>query len=179
MEPQASADERQGKKHTKDAQTENEGEPGGELVAKWSLQTRICLSPNLFNCKGERMPLLDESTRWHYQKHFLAFLFLFFFLFSPIFINMSISYLHFNCYSPSQFHGQHPPNPSPSPYVWVFPSPSSPHYLPPPSTIMFTGGSVLAGSRASPSTDALTRLFIATYEVGAQGQSMYSLWIVA
>jgi len=32
----------------------------------------------------------------------------------------------------------------------------------------------LAGPRASPSTGALIRLFIATYEVGAQGQSMYS-----
>jgi len=44
-----------------------------------------------------------------------------------------------------------------------------------PPTIMFTGGSVLAGPKASPSTGALTRLFIVTYEVGAQGQSMYSL----
>jgi len=30
-----------------------------------------------------------------------------------------------------------------------------------------------------PSTGALTRLLIATYEVGAQGQSMYSFWVVA
>jgi len=48
-----------------------------------------------------------------------------------------------------------------------------------PPTIMITGGSVLAGPRASPSTGALARLFIATYEVGAQGQSMCSLWVVA
>jgi len=32
----------------------------------------------------------------------------------------------------------------------------------------------LAGPRASPSTGALTKLFIATYEVGAQGQSLGS-----
>jgi len=37
------------------------------------------------------------------------------------------------------------------------------------------GGSVLAGPRASPSTGALTRIFIATYGVRVQGQSMYSL----
>jgi len=48
-----------------------------------------------------------------------------------------------------------------------------------PKTITFTGGSVFAGQRASPSTGALTRLFIATYAVGAQDQSMYSLWVVA
>jgi len=69
--------------------------------------------------------------------------------------------------------GQHFPNPSPSP---------SPLHPPPitalPPTITFTGVSVLAGPRASPSTGALTRLFIATYEVAAQGQSMYSLWVV-
>jgi len=101
------------------------------------------------------------------------------FLFFSIFINLSISYLHFDCYFPSQFQGQHLPKPSLSPSLWVFPSPSSPHYRPPPPTITFTGGSVLAAPRASTSTGTLTRLFIATYEVGAQGQSMYSLWIVA
>jgi len=51
--------------------------------------------------------------------------------------------------------------------------------LPPPPTIKITGGSVLAGPTASPSIGALTRLFIATYEVGAPGESMYSLWVVA
>jgi len=53
--------------------------------------------------------------------------------FFSIFINLSISYLRFDCYSPSQFPGQHPPYPSFSPYIWVFPSPSSPHYYPPPN----------------------------------------------
>jgi len=48
-----------------------------------------------------------------------------------------------------------------------------------PPTITYTGGSVLAGPRASPFTGAFIRLFIATYEVGAQGQSMYSLRVVA
>jgi len=99
------------------------------------------------------------------------------FVFS-IFINLGISYLHFNCYSLSQFPGQCPPNPSTSPSIWVFPSPSYPITALPP-TITFTGGSVLAGPRASPSTGSLTRLFIVTYEVGVQGQSMYSLWVVA
>jgi len=86
---------------------------------------------------------------------------------SSIFIKLGISYLHFNCYYFSRFPGKHPPSPSPSPSIWVFPSPSSSHYCPPP-TILFIGGSVLAGPRASPSTGALTRLFIATYAVGAQ-----------
>jgi len=54
-------------------------------------------------------------------------------LFFSIFINLSISYLHFDCYSHSQFLGQHPPNPSPSPSIALFPSPSSPHYHPPPN----------------------------------------------
>jgi len=51
-------------------------------------------------------------------------------LFFSIFIKLGISYLHFNCYSFSQFPGQHPPN-LPSPSIWVFPSPSSPHYCAP------------------------------------------------
>jgi len=59
----------------------------------------------------------------------------------------------------------------------------SPPHLPPITAlappIKFTGGSVLAGPRASTSTGAFTRLFIPTYGVGAQGQSMYSLWVVA
>jgi len=94
-----------------------------------------------------------------------------------IFINLGISYLHFDCYSPSRFPSQHPPNPSSSPSLWVFPSPSFPHYHPPPNNHVHLGFS-LGGPRASPSTGALTRIFIATYEVGAQGQSMYSLWVV-
>jgi len=39
-------------------------------------------------------------------------------------INLSISYIYFECYSLSRFPGKHPPPPSPS--LWVFPSPSSP-----------------------------------------------------
>jgi len=50
-----------------------------------------------------------------------------------IFINLSISYLHFDCYSPSWFPGQHPPNPS---------SPSSPHYFPPPNNPVHWGFSL-------------------------------------
>jgi len=57
----------------------------------------------------------------------------------------------------------------------------SPPHLPPITalspTITLTGGSVLARPRTSSSTGALTRLFIATYVVGAQGQSVYSLWV--
>jgi len=48
-----------------------------------------------------------------------------------------------------------------------------------PPRIPFTGVPAFAGPRASPSTGALTRLFIVTYAVGAQGQSMDSLWVVA
>jgi len=95
----------------------------------------------------------------------------------PVNIKLDVSYLHFNCYSLSRFPGQHPPNPSSSSSIWVFPSPFSPHYLTP--RIPLFKGPALAGPMASPSTDDLTRLFIATYAVGAQGQSMYSLWVVA
>jgi len=42
-----------------------------------------------------------------------------------------------------------------------------------------TGVPALAEPRASPSTGALTRLFIATYAVEAQVQSMYRLWVEA
>jgi len=95
-----------------------------------------------------------------------------------IFINLSISYLHFDCYSLSGFPSQHPPTP-PTPLLYGCSPPHPPPitaFLP---TITFTGSSVLAGPRASSSTGALTRLFIAAYEVGAQGQYMYSLWVVA
>jgi len=54
-----------------------------------------------------------------------------------------------------------------------------PSLWPSPPTITFTGDLALAGPRASPSTGALTRLFTATYAVGAQGQSMYTLWVLA
>jgi len=56
----------------------------------------------------------------------------------------------------------------------MFPSPSSAHYRPPHNSHVHWG-SVLIGTRASPYTGALTRLFIANYEVRVQGQSMYSL----
>jgi len=94
--------------------------------------------------------------------------------FFSIFIKLCISYLHFNCYSLSWFPGKHLPTPPP-PLLYSCSPPHPPPITALPPTIMFTGGSVLAGPRASPSTGALTRLFIATYDVGAQGQSMYSL----
>jgi len=56
------------------------------------------------------------------------------------------------------------PYPCPSPSICASPS-HPPHITTLPSTITFTEDSVLAGPRASPSTGALTRLFIATYEV--------------
>jgi len=108
------------------------------------------------------------------------YFYLFYFLFFSIFITLSISYIHFDCYSPSRFPDQHPSN-RPPPLLY-----GCSHHHPHPitalsTTITFTGGSVLAGLRASPATGALalTRLIIATCEVGAQGQSMYSLWVVA
>jgi len=54
--------------------------------------------------------------------------FLFFFL---IIINLSISYIHFECYSLSRFPGKHPP--PPSHFLWVFPSPPSPLIALPPT----------------------------------------------
>jgi len=101
-----------------------------------------------------------------------------YFFFSFFFNNLSIFYLHFECYSLSRFPIQHPPTP-PSPLRYG----CSPLHPPPittlPPTITFTGDTVLAGPRAFPSTGALTRIFIATYEVRVQGQSMHSLWVVA
>jgi len=105
----------------------------------------------------------------------------FFFLYTSvffIFINLGISYLHFDCYSLSLFPGQHPYNPFP--ILLYRCSPSHPPLITALTlTITFTGGSVLAEPRAFSSTGAFTRIFIDTYEVGAQGQSMYSLWVVA
>jgi len=130
-------------------------------------------------------PLAQDFTQ---KKKFNSFLFIYFLFFSSllasvfliyisfsfIFINLSISYLHFNCYSPSSFQANIPlPPPPPLPYGCFPPHPPPITTLPP--TITFTGGSVLEGPRASPSTGALTRIFIATYEVRVQGQSMYSL----
>jgi len=50
------------------------------------------------------------------------------------FINLSISYIHFECYSLSWFPGKHPPPRSPS--LWVFPSPSSLPCRPPPNNLV-------------------------------------------
>jgi len=57
-----------------------------------------------------------NSTDIHYRKPqacilpiYAIYLFLSFFLF--FLINLSISYLHFECYSLSWFPGKHPPNP--------------------------------------------------------------------
>jgi len=71
-----------------------------------------------------------------------------------------------------------PLTPAPPPLYCCSP-PHPPPIVALPPTITLTGVSVLAEPRASPSTGALTRRFIATYKVGAQGQSMYSLWLVA
>jgi len=56
------------------------------------------------------------------------------------FINLSISYIHFECYSLSRFPGKHPPPPSPS--SWVFPSQPSPHCRPPPHRLVHCGFSL-------------------------------------
>jgi len=81
--------------------------------------------------------------------------------FSPIFIKLGISYLHFKCYSFSQFPFHQPLNPSPSRSKWV--SPPRPTPITALSNIPYTGGSTLVVPRASPSTAAPTMLFTATY----------------
>jgi len=70
--------------------------------------------------------LLILTSRTCYQLEPLIWFF-FYFLF---FINLSISYIHFKCYSLSRFPGKQPPPPSPS--LWVSPSQPSPHCRPPP-----------------------------------------------
>jgi len=94
------------------------------------------------------------------------------------FLNLSISYLHFNCYYLSWFPSKHPPNPFPSPSIWVFPFPSSSPYNPPHNNpVHWALG--LGSTKGFPFHRCPTRLFIATYAVGDQGQSMYSLCVVA
>jgi len=62
------------------------------------------------------------------------------------------------------------PDPLPLPHMGI------PHIHPLYYThIPCTGGPTLAGPRASPSTGAPTRLFSATYAIGAMDQFMYSL----
>jgi len=63
----------------------------------------------------------ENSLTYCYAKilQFNSFFLLFFFI-----INLSISYIHFECYSLSKFPGKHPA--PPSPFLSVFPSPPSP-----------------------------------------------------
>jgi len=61
-------------------------------------------------------------------------------LFFFFFINLRISYIHFECYSLSRFLGKHSPPPSLS--LWVFPSPPSPHCRPPPNSLVHWGFSL-------------------------------------
>lgn len=68
------------------------------------------------------------------------------------FLKSGISYLHFKCYSDSQFPVHQPPNPYPSHSIRVFSFPSTPIYCPP--TISYTGGQTLAEPRVSPSIGA-------------------------
>jgi len=139
------------------------------------LTPKSCLSPSVRFIPSQVYTTLGRACLFTGTCQLITLSFLFFYIsiYSCLiffFIYLSISYLHFDCYSLSQFPGQHPP---PLLY-WCFP-PHPPPITAFPPTITFTGGSVLAGPRASPSTGALTRICIATYEVGAQGQSMYSL----
>jgi len=152
-----------------------EGRKGGAGVRRWRrnsnqnilYEKRIYFLLSFF---GGSFVLFFTSIFINLGTSFFPFFFSLFLIFS----NLGISYLHFNCYSLFRFPCQHLPNPFPAPSIWVFCSPASP-ITTLPSTITFTGGSVLAGPRASPSTGAPTRLFIAAYAVGAQAQSMYSL----
>jgi len=70
-------------------------------------------------------PTNKKRHMLHYVHNCLIYFFINFF------INMSISYLHFECYSLSRFLGQHPSNPSPSPSLCMFP-PIIPLLLPSP-----------------------------------------------
>jgi len=96
--------------------------------------------------------------------------------FSLILIFYWIYLFTFQSYSLSRFPVHKPPIPSPS-LIRVLPTVHSPSYHQPP-TFPCTGDPTLKGPRASPFTGAPTRLFSATYAVGALGQSMYSLWVV-
>jgi len=106
------------------------------------------------------------KTLFNYVHHFLSLLTWVFLIYILIVIPLP------------GFRANIPLHPTP-PLVYRCSPPHPPSITALLPTITFTGGSVLAGPRASPSTGDLTRIFIATYEVGAQGQSMYSLWVVA
>jgi len=112
---------------------------------------------------------LFKHPRWYFLFLFLFFLSLLTWVFL-LYISIVIPFPGFRANIPLA---------PPPPLVYGCSPPHPPPITDFPTTITFTGGSVLAGPRASPSTGALTRLFIATHEVGAQGQSMYSLWVVA
>jgi len=67
-------------------------------------------------------------------KHLMMSFLQLFLIFTILFFSPSLlTYLYFNCFSLSRFPGQHPPNPSSSTSLWVFPSPSSLRYGPPPN----------------------------------------------
>jgi len=104
----------------------------------------------------------ESRTLWLYSKDF-------FFLLTWVFLIYISSVIPF----PS-FRANIPLIPPP-PLLYGCSLPHPPPIAALSPTIQFTGGSVLAGPRASPSTGALTRIFITTYEVRVQGQSMYSL----
>jgi len=98
---------------------------------------------------------------------YLRHLFLFFsFLFSSLLTWVFLIYISIVIPFPS-FRANIPLN-LPLPFYMCVPLPILPHYCPSPNNHV-TGGLVLAGPRASPSTDALTRLFIVTYAVGSPG----------
>jgi len=92
--------------------------------------------------------IMFEISKYENQVHgryvyFFSFLFsllTWVFLIYIFFINLSISFIHFECYSLSRFLGKHSPPPSPS--LLVFPSPSSPHCRPPTNNLVHWGFSL-------------------------------------
>jgi len=88
--------------------------------------------------RGSSLHRMSESLHSSLHHCIDSFFFLTFF----IYINLRISYLHFDCYSLSWFPGQHSPNPSPSPSIFLFPFPSSPHYHPRPNNHVHWGFSL-------------------------------------
>jgi len=114
---------------------------------------------------------------FNYYINLMVSLFFFFFFLFIFCINLSISYLHFYCYSLSRFPGQIPLTP-PTPLLYGCALPHPPPNYPPHPNNHIHWGFILSRTKGFPFTVALTRLFIATYAVGAQGQSMYSLWVV-
>jgi len=87
---------------------------------------RLCCHQEIVCLGSYRFLLRVETSLENTKQQFFCFV-VFCFLF--IFINLGISYLHFNCYSLSQFPSQHPPSPSPSPSIGV-PLPILPPLLP-------------------------------------------------